>query len=108
MNIDISELDENTFALVCECEDEDTIMRFNEMGYDGNGYTWHGILESISRLVFEGGAEDLSFSPEADSAMVTSPNKDRLETLASEARKAFTDSAYMERVIANADEEELE
>lgn len=107
MKIEVIELDGGVFALICECEDEKTIMKFNEMGYDGNGYTWDGILESISRLVFEN-VEDLSFSPEADSAMVTSANRDKLDTLAAEARKAFSTPDYLERVIENADPEHLE
>ena len=104
----IIELDDALFALTIECCDEETIKKFNEKGFEGNGYTWCGIIESIARLEFGDKSSSLSYSPEADSTMVIYKDKETLKNLELKVTEALKNSDYMKKVIENSNPEYMD
>ncbi|MCJ8330842.1 MAG: hypothetical protein HRT89_06355 [Lentisphaeria bacterium] len=108
-SLDIKVIDiDDRFALIVECFDEQIIAEFQELGFDGNGYTWCGILESIARFISEDKAREILHTPEADNAMAIHNSKEYLEEIASKIRHAFEDSEYMKIVVQGADPEYIE
>lgn len=104
MSASVSEL-EGGYALTCEEVSETAELLFDDLGLEGNGHTWCGVFESLSRQLFGQNTSEFSFSPEADSVMILSKSKENLDILASEANKAFDDCDYLNRIIENATSE---
>ena len=106
--IEVVKLSPGKHALTIACFDEEIVSRFREMGCEGNGYTWCGLVESAARILFGQQAETLSHSPTADSAMATSEDPAPLEIIAAHLRSAFHDDQKMAELIENANPEFLE
>lgn len=107
VRIEIQDHVDGELALIVECTDEDVISQFQKRGFEGNGYTWQGLVESALRLVALPG-DQVSHSPEADGAMLRSRNRALLEAVADELRRAFAEEAAMEALLRNADPDRIE
>ena len=103
LETEIFEIDDDVFALTVECFDQKAIKHFKKQGYEGNGYTWQGLTESIARLELDDKANDLCHTPGADEAMVTSDDEAILQLIETKIKMAFNNTDYMKKVIDNAD-----
>ena len=103
LNVDIAEFTtSNAFALTIASGDEATIGFFNQLGFEGNGYTWDGILSTLARMKFSERLDELSFSPEAESALVHCRDPMLIEALATELRAICGNKSEMLRLIQSA------
>ncbi len=104
----VDDLGEGRYFLIVECLDEGAMVFFEEQGYDGNGYTWHAIVDALARSRLGSRYEDLSFSPEADNLMVTSADKRLLTELETAVSAEASSTQGLQRLLQRADPELLE
>jgi hypothetical protein len=96
------------YALVVGCHDKDAIEFLRSRGYEGNGYTWHGLVHSIARLRMCAELPLLKWSPEADDLLVISDDRKTLERLAAMVTSFAQDQSLLNSAIENADPELME
>lgn len=96
------------YALVVGSQDEAAIAFLRERGFEGNGYTWHGLVDSIARLRMSTEVPRLTWSPEADDLLVTCADEATLERLAALVTSFTQDELLLNSAIENADPELME
>ena len=78
---------------------------FEECGYDGGSYGWHGVADALIRLKAPHLADKLEFDPEASMFAAYGPDRNALEELAVLLKSAMNDHALLKMAIENADPE---
>lgn len=107
----------NEFAPCILVEDDDgnysltfsdfdaTAELFEEMGQEGGGYGWHGVVDALVRLKAPKLADRLSYDPEASTFVALSRDQDALRQVAELIRKAIADPKLLKQAIEKADPE---
>jgi hypothetical protein len=98
------EHENGTFSLVFDDFDA-TAATFEEMGQEGGGYGWHGVVEALVRMKAPRVAKKLSYDPEASLFAVVSKDRRALATVAGLIRSAIADPQLLREAIENADPE---
>jgi hypothetical protein len=78
---------------------------FEEMGQEGGGYGWHGVVEALVRMKAPGLARKVKYDPEASMFVAYGKNRAALEKVAGLIRAAIQDAALLRQAVENADPE---
>ena len=81
---------------------------FEEMGQEGGGYGWHGVVEALVRMKAPRIAKKVSYDPEASMFVAVSKDRRALGTVAGLIRGAIADPQLLREAIENADPELME
>ncbi len=76
---------------------------FEEAGYEGGGYAWEGVVQTLVKMRAPKLAKKLSYDPEASMFSVNSPDRDAIRQVAALIREAIDNPALLREAIANAD-----
>ena len=98
----IGEQEGGTYSLMFTDFDA-TTATFEELGREGGGYGWHGVVEALVRLKAPHLARRLTYDPEASMFVALSKDRHALETVAGLIRSAIADSRVLNEAIENAD-----
>src|SRR5947208_13835105 len=82
-----------------------TAATFEEMGQEGGGYGWHGVVEALVRMKAPHIAKKLSYDPEASMFVAVSKDRRVLRKVAGLIRSAIDDPKLLKEAIENADPE---
>ena len=96
------------FSLVIDGNVEATREWFEERGFDGNGYSVHGLVDSIVRWKLPELFDELSFSPEADNLMITCDERGPLEEVQKAVEAVSTSESALQEAVDKADPECME
>ena len=100
----IDEQGDGTFSL--SFDDFDPMAEsFEELGQEGGGFGWHGVVEALVRMKAPHLAGRLEYDPEASMFVSLSPERRALEEVAGLIRDAIGDPALLREAIENADPE---
>lgn len=94
--------DAGTYSLAFDDFDP-TAEVFEEMGQDGGGYGWHGVVDALVRMKAPKLKKKLQYDPEASLFVVFSKDRAALEQVAALMREALADPAVLREAIENAD-----
>ena len=75
---------------------------FEEMGYEGGGYGWHGVADALVRLKAPKLKKKFSYDPEASMFVAFGKDRDALAQLAGLIREAMADPALLKEAIGKA------
>ena len=100
--------DNNGFGAYFEVGDDPTYEWLQEKGFDGNGYTVLGLIDSMCRLDLTTDAGKYEMEAEADNAWVYGQDKDAIERLIAKFEECTANADGINRLIENGDEEILE
>ncbi len=81
---------------------------FDEAGFDGGGYGWHGVVEALVKMRAPKLRRKLSYDPEASMFSVSSKDRDALRQVAGLIRAAVADPALLREAISKADPDIME
>ena len=81
---------------------------FDEAGFDGGGYGWHGVVEALVKMRVPKLRRKLAYDPEASMFSVSSKDRDALRQVAGLIREAIADPALLREAISKADPEVME
>lgn len=81
---------------------------FDEAGFDGGGYGWHGVVEALVKMRAPKLKRKLNYDPEASMFAVSSKDRDALKQVAELIRAAVAEPALLREAISNADPDILE
>lgn len=81
---------------------------FDEAGFDGGGYGWHGVVEALVKMRARKLRRKLDYDPEASMFVVSSNDRDALRQVAELIREAIADPTLLREAIAKADPEVME
>jgi Immunity protein 51 len=81
---------------------------FEEVGYEGGGYGWHGVVEALVAMRASKLKRQLRYDPEASMFCVVSRNRDALRAVAGLIRAAVADPALLREALGRADPEIME
>lgn len=87
---------------------ETTQEALEEQGFEGGGYTWHGIVEALIRTKHPNFISDISYDPEGSMFCARSSNLGALQCVANCIRNAITDPSVLEYALENADDSIIE
>jgi hypothetical protein len=76
---------------------------FEEMGWDGGGYSWHGVVDALVQLKAPDLQEKLDYDPEASMFVALSEDQEALAQVAGLIREAIDDPTILREAIENAD-----
>jgi hypothetical protein len=74
---------------------------FEEAGYEGGGYGWHGVADALIRLKAPKFKKKVRFDPEASMFVAHGPDREALVELARLMKGAMTDPAALREALAN-------
>ena len=80
-----------------------TAATFEELGQDGGGYGWHGVVDALVRMKAPELAKSLDYDPEASMFVALSRDRRALEAVAGLIRAAIADPALLKAAIEDAD-----
>ena len=101
---DLVESGDGTFSLCFEDFDA-TADTFEEMGQEGGGYGWHGVVDALVRMKAPKLRRKLRYDPEASMFVALSKDWEALKQVAELIRGAIDDPALLKEAIENADPE---
>lgn len=78
---------------------------FEEMGWDGGGYSWHGVVDALVRMKAPELAAKLDYDPEASMFVALSDDPEVLAQVAGLMREALGNPALLREAIEKADPE---
>ena len=81
---------------------------FEEMGWEGGGYNWAGVADSLVRMKAPALAEKLSYDPEAGMFAAVSEDREALEQVGLLLRSAMNDPELLREAIEKADPERMD
>jgi hypothetical protein len=81
---------------------------FEEAGFDGGGYGWHGVVAALVEMRAPKLKKKLGYDPEASMFAVSSKDRDALEQVAGLIREAVADPALLREAVGKADPDILE
>jgi Immunity protein 51 len=84
---------------------DSTADTFEELGQDGGGYGWHGVVDALIRMKAPKLKRKLHFDPEASLFAVNSKDQDALKQVAELIREAINSPELLREAIQNADPE---
>jgi hypothetical protein len=76
---------------------------FEEMGYEGGGYGWHGVVDALVRRKLPRIARDLEYDPEGSLFAALSDDPNALNEVAVLIQNAMADPALLRQALENAD-----
>ena len=94
------EHDDGTCSLVFDDFDA-TAATFEEMGQEGGGYGWHGVVEALVRMKAPELRKKIEYDPEASMFSAISKDRDALKQVAGLIRAAVKDPALLKQAIEN-------
>jgi hypothetical protein len=74
---------------------------FEDAGYEGGGYGWHGVADALIRLKAPKLKKKVRFDPEASMFVAHGPDRAALVQLAKLMKGAMTDPAVLREALAN-------
>jgi hypothetical protein len=74
---------------------------FEEAGYEGGGYGWHGVADALIRLKAPKLKKKVRFDPEASMFVAHGPDRDALVELAKLMKGAMTDPTVLQEALAD-------
>ena len=99
--------EDGTFGLVFS-DFNGTAAVFEDMGYDGGGYGWHGVVDALVRMKAPKILKKLRYDPEASELVVLSKDRNAIEQVAELIREAARDRELLRTAIGKADPELME
>lgn len=105
INIESTMEDDDDYIATFETDydHDETVRWFEEQGLMGNGYTLDALIDSICRSELADVYDQLEFSPEADSALVSSRNETAIKRLVVLMKKMLSDPAAIRLALEKAD-----
>jgi hypothetical protein len=76
---------------------------FAELGHEGGGYGWHGVVDALVRMKAPKVRRKLRYDPEASMFVVLSKDREAIRQVAALIRAAVDDPALLREAIAAAD-----
>ena len=96
------EHDDGTYSLIFT--DFDTTQpTFEELGQEGGGYGWHGVVDALIRMRKLKLGKKVGFDPESSMFAAYGKDKDALQQVADLIREAVADPKLLKKAIENAD-----
>jgi hypothetical protein len=74
---------------------------FEEAGYEGGGYGWHGVADALIRLKAPKLKKKVKFDPEGSMFVAHGPDREALFELAKLMKLAMSDPAVLREALAN-------
>lgn len=76
---------------------------FSDIGFEGGGYGWHGVVDSLIRIKAPELSGKVGFDPEAGMFVAHGPDLDALKEVASLIREAVQNPVLLREAIERAD-----
>lgn len=102
---ELGELDGEYYISFNDFNANDADLIFEEAGYDGGGYAWHGAVEALVKMRAPKLRRKLEYDPEASLLQISSTDRDALRQVAALIREAIADPALLRKAISKADPE---
>src|SRR5262249_12980086 len=96
--------EDGTYSLLLTDFDR-TAATFEEMGQEGGGYGWHGVVEALVRMRAPKLKRKVRYDPEASMFVAYSKDREALKQVAALIRDAIAQPALLKEAIAKADPE---
>ena len=91
---------EGSYSLILT-EFDEWFEAFEEAGYEGGGYGWHGVADALIRLKAPKLKKKVRFDPEASMFVAHGPDREAIAELAKLMKEAMTDPAALREVLAS-------
>jgi hypothetical protein len=98
------ENEDGTYSLLLTDFDR-TAQTFEEMGQDGGGYGWHGVVDALVRMKAPKLKRKVRYDPEASMFVALSKDREALKQVAELIRSAIHEPALLKEAIEKADPE---
>lgn len=102
------ELDGKFHLAFDDFDANDAGLVFDEAGFDGGGYGWHGVVEALVGMRAPKIRRKLRYDPEAGMFSVSSKDRDALRQVAGLIREAVAEPSLLREAISKADPEVME